>query len=392
MNGAARPTEPLSVLIVEDNPADADLVREYLRSADGSAFGVEIDHVERLRDALVRLGRGAVDVVLLDLSLPDASGLEALRQVRAATPSVPIVVLTGADEATGLAAMKEGAQDYLPKGDVHPDRLARSLRYAMQRQQFLEHERALAQERAARLVAEEAVGARDEFLAVAGHELTTPLAALQLEIALLERTAREQGDDPDCAKCAERLGRATRQLARLKRLVGSVFDVSRILGGRQAMTRESVDLVLVARRVIQELASSATAAGCSVAIDAPEPVAGQWDPTSIEQIVANLLSNAIKYGARSPVEISVRRDGDTAVLTVEDHGIGIAPENVARIFERFERAVPARRYGGLGLGLFIVRHIAVAHCGTIEVESRPGAGSTFTVRLPLESPEAPYTV
>ena len=102
----------------------------------------------------------------------------------------------------------------------------------------------------------------------------------------------------------------------------------------------------------------------------------------LHQVVSNLLSNAIKFGAGKPIEISISGDASTVELTVRDYGIGIAPEDVQRIFGRFERAVSTRHFGGLGLGLFLSREIVDAHGGAIQVESSPGEGSTFAVRLP----------
>jgi signal transduction histidine kinase len=117
-------------------------------------------------------------------------------------------------------------------------------------------------------------------------------------------------------------------------------------------------------------------------VDAPGEVRCALDPDRMDQVVSNLLSNAVKYGREGPVEVRVRREQDRAVLEVEDHGIGVAPEDQERIFERFERAVPARHFGGIGLGLWIVRQLVEAHGGTIRVRSVPGQGATFTVELP----------
>ena len=108
----------------------------------------------------------------------------------------------------------------------------------------------------------------------------------------------------------------------------------------------------------------------------------------MEQVLINLLSNAIKYGAGAPIHVVVRGLADRALLVVRDHGIGIAEADQARIFERFERAVSVRNFGGLGLGLYIVRWIVTSHGGTIRVESKPGAGATFLVELPLRPAEA----
>jgi signal transduction histidine kinase len=379
----SRAVDPVRVLLVEDNPGDADLVREYVASA--GLPPVALEHAERLTDAVARLGDGGIDVVLLDLSLPDAGGIDALQRVRAAAPTVPVVVLTGADEELGERALGAGAQDYLRKGDVHGAVLGRALRYAMQRHDFAERERQLRQEHEARVAAEEAVAVRDEFIAIAAHELRTPLTVLELQVAQLERRAQAAPEDADCATCAQKLVRATRQLDRLKRLVTALLDVTRITSRRVAIERSEVDLVSVAGCAIGELSPSARAAGCAIALDAPAPVVGAWDSNGLDQIVTSLLENAIKYGAGGPIDVAIRARDGAAVLTVRDRGIGIAPEDVARIFERFERAVSVRHYGGLGLGLFIARHVADAHGGTIAVESAPGQGSTFTLTLPLDT-------
>ncbi len=141
---------------------------------------------------------------------------------------------------------------------------------------------------------------------------------------------------------------------------------------------------LVARA--QEDAANAR---CPLLIDAEDgPLVGHWDRIRLEQVITNLLSNAFKYGAHRPVEVRVSREGGFARLCVRDHGIGIAPEDQARIFQRFERAVSERHYGGFGLGLWIVRQIVESLHGDIRVESQPGQGATFIVRLPLADPRS----
>jgi len=231
--------------------------------------------------------------------------------------------------------------------------------------------------------AQDAIRIRDEFLSIASHELKTPLTPLQLQLDSLGATLRNSELKSD--KLNRRLETANRQTRRLAKLVENLLDVSRISAGRLSLERERFDLSAVTAEVAERFGPDAAAAGCRVTVHADRAVLGDWDRLRLEQVVTNLLSNAIKYGAGKPIDIHVRQDGGTARLTVADQGIGISPEDSARIFGRFERAVPLRHYGGMGLGLYIARQIVDAHGGSIVVSSAPGRGSTFTVVLPLSA-------
>jgi signal transduction histidine kinase/DNA-binding response OmpR family regulator len=234
----------------------------------------------------------------------------------------------------------------------------------------------------------EAIRARDEFLSVASHELNTPLATLtlQLDEILLPAMSGQRGDTPDRGMLLAR-----RQVDRLSRLVWNLLDVSRIAAGQIQLWRSEVDLAAMTREVLAQFAAELSRAGCRADVDAPQAVIGRWDPLRIEQVIANLLSNACKYGAGKPIRVTVSSQGPVARLSVQDQGIGILPADAERIFERFERAASQRHYGGLGLGLYITRQVVEAHGGTIRVASHAGAGSTFSVELPLEIPRRELT-
>ncbi|WP_437902277.1 AAA family ATPase [Sorangium sp. So ce327] len=243
----------------------------------------------------------------------------------------------------------------------------------------------------ARLYAEaqEAIRRRDEFLLVASHELKTPLTSLQMQAQLVDRLLRRY---QRAELAPERIDKALRildrQLARLGHLVDELLDVTRLNAARLTLSRAPVDLAALSREVVERMSQQLADARCHVELDLDEPVVGRWDPSRLEQVLMNLLSNAMKYGAGGLVQVSVRRQGDRALLVVRDHGMGIAEADQARIFERFERAVSVRNFGGLGLGLYIARSIVAAHGGSVRVESKPGAGATFIVELPLSPPEA----
>ncbi|WP_437275219.1 AAA family ATPase [Sorangium sp. So ce375] len=237
--------------------------------------------------------------------------------------------------------------------------------------------------------AQVAIERRNEFLLVASHELKTPLTSLKMQAHLLARLLPQL---QRAEVAPERIDAAIqvldRQIARLAHLVNELLDVTRVNAGRISLTRAPVDLAALAREALERMRQPLADARCRTQVDLEGPVVGDWDASRIEQVFINLLSNAMKYGAGAPIHVIVRREGERALLVVRDHGIGISEADQARIFERFERAVAVRNFGGLGLGLYIVRWIVASHGGTIRVESEPGAGATFIVELPLHAAEA----
>lgn len=220
----------------------------------------------------------------------------------------------------------------------------------------------------------DAVVAREEFLRVASHELRTPVQALRFTLESLQRKEQPQ--------LATTLARASKQIDRLNAVNESLLTASRIATGEFTPNREDLDLGELVERIGRRCVGDARRAGSELRVDAA-PTRVYGDAAKLEQAIASLVANAIKYGAGKPIEVTVEAVGRTARVTVTDHGIGIAKEDVGRIFDRFERAVSVRHYGGLGLGLYIARGIAEVHGGKITVTSEPGAGSSFILSLPL---------
>jgi signal transduction histidine kinase len=214
---------------------------------------------------------------------------------------------------------------------------------------------------------------------VASHELKTPLTPLRLNLQLIQR---EISRLPRGERLSGRLAVAQRQVERLSQLVDDMLDVARASSGRFEVHPAPIDVAALAREVASRFEADAARARCALVIQAPSPVVAGIDASRIEQVLENLLANALRYGAGRPVEVTVTPRSGGAHLTVQDHGIGVAPEDRERIFGLFERAVSERRYGGLGLGLFIARQIVEAHGGTIGCESAPGEGARFEVELP----------
>jgi signal transduction histidine kinase len=228
--------------------------------------------------------------------------------------------------------------------------------------------------------AQRALSAREEFLLIASHELRTPLSSLSMAVQALLKQAQ-------AAHTSEALLRPVeRSTVHLIALADDLLDVSRFTAGAPSPDREHVDLGAVVAGVTDEMADVLQRAGCVVRWRADGATDGDWDRRWLVRITTNLLSNAAKYGKGGPIDVDLAGDLDTVRLTVRDHGIGIPLEEQTRIFERFERAVSVRHYGGFGLGLWIVRRMVEALGGVVRVESRPNEGATFVVELPRRAP------
>jgi PAS domain S-box-containing protein len=247
-------------------------------------------------------------------------------------------------------------------------------------------ERKQAEQERDRLLSEltKALAARDRFLRAASHELKTPLTSLMLLAQTFARSAADANDDSPGNRLGASASMVLRQTRRLATLVDQLLEVSHTgVGGSIPLELDEVDLVAVTRGAASSLEEEAIAARAPITVHAAEaPVLGRGDRARLDVALKGLLSNALKYGAGHPVSVGVRPNGDLGEVTVRDEGVGIRPEDQARIFERYEQATPELEAGGLGIGLWIAREIVVAHGGTIRVESQPERGTTFTVELP----------
>ncbi len=229
-------------------------------------------------------------------------------------------------------------------------------------------------------VAQDALRAREDFLAAASHELKTPLTPLQLKIQKVQRLLARPGLDP--GQLADALRGADRHIGRIVKFVDDLLDLSRVSREPLPLALEPTDLEATVRAVLERHRGDLERHGCAVAVTASREVVGRWDPARVADAFAHLLVNAMKYApGRIDVEIDARPGA--AQLRVRDRGPGIAPEDLERVFLPFERAVSCRNAAGFGLGLHAVRRIAEAHGGSARVESAPGRGSTFVVELPL---------
>jgi PAS domain S-box-containing protein len=222
----------------------------------------------------------------------------------------------------------------------------------------------------------EALAARDEFIAVAAHELRNPLNVLTLLWHILDRI-------PSLSGTSERklIEKARAQVARLSSLVDRLMDVTQIRTGTFDLYRENVELNAIIQEVVNRFMMVESAP--AILLELEPHIEGNWDRLRVDQVLTNLVSNAIKYGEQKPVVINASIDDNHAVIAIRDEGIGMAPENLERIFERFERVNTRSSKTGLGMGLWITQQIVQAHGGTVVAQSELGKGSTFVVRLPL---------
>jgi len=235
--------------------------------------------------------------------------------------------------------------------------------------------------RVAELEAE--IRARDDFLAIAAHELRNPMTPIAGRVELLLKLARRASDrvPPEILSGLERLEYLVDAYVRR---ATTFLDISRISSRNLQLTLAQVDLSSVVRDTVTSMSPAAESAGCRISLTVEKHVVGIFDRTAVEQIVENLFSNALRYGSGQPVHVGLARDANTARFSVSDGGIGISHADQARIFERFQRAAGNNTDGGFGVGLWITRQLVRAMGGEISVASEIGAGSTFTVSLPLK--------
>lgn len=227
----------------------------------------------------------------------------------------------------------------------------------------------------------QAVRARDDFIAIAAHELRNPITPIQLCVRLI-RIAEAAGNH---VKVAAEVARLERLLEHFLKRTEVLLDVTQLVSGKLHLDSAEINLSDLARGVIDGLRPLLTLSGSELNVDIAPHVVGQGDAMAFSQILDNLLSNAIKYGGGKLIELHLEVIDALARLRVRDNGGGITAEDQARIFEPFERAVRKSNQPGFGLGLWVTRRLAEAMGGSITVSSEEGTGSDFTVTIPLNS-------
>jgi signal transduction histidine kinase len=378
-----------SVLIVEDEEAVAFTLREILAQE-----GYTVQDVGSTDEALARVERERFDVALLDLRVGEDSGLRVLSRLKELSPGTVALILTGYGSLeTAIEAMRHGAFDYLLKPcDVQELKAAITRGLEQRRAAGLDASPASAEDAAAaraelQEAVEQATRARDAFLTVAGHELKTPLSAVIGWAQYVQRQlARGSADE-----AAEKLDVVVDQARRVSRLVEAFLEVVRIQHGGVELTDEPLDLQQLAEQAVRDVAKRYPRHQFQV--DAPDgALFVRGDGTRLHQALGHLLENAAKFSpGGGEVVVRLQRTDGEAELSIHDPGIGIPADEIPHLFERFyqiDSDVMTRRFGGIGVGLYLARALVEAHGGRVWAESAgPQLGSTFTVALPLATPE-----
>jgi signal transduction histidine kinase len=368
----------LQVLLVEDSAGNAELVRHMLSKERPGNF--ELTHLSRISDAVAHLALSGVDIVLLDMELPDGHGLDTVRRAHAAAPGVPVIVLTGLDdEAMAAEAMKEGAQDYLIKDQIENRALPRTLRHAIDRHRM---------QTETDIIRTHQMQFKDEFLSHVSHELRSPLTAIyQFVTILLDRLAGELN-----AEQHEYLEIVLRNVKQLQSMINDLLEVTRVQAGKLAIEPQCTSVSDAIAYSIKTLQVAATSKEITLSSDIdPRLPSVCADPTRIRQILIILIDNAIQFTpAKGAVKVRARifeEDSRLLVLEVSDSGCGVRPDMTEKIFERLFQTpdFPLTGRKGLGLGLHICKELVTRQGGRISVKSVLGQDATFSFTLPIFS-------
>ena len=387
------------VLIVDDLPENLLALRSLIQCEDRTVF-----QASSADEALSLLLENEFALAILDVKMPGMNGFELAELMRGTekTKHIPIIFVSavGRDMDYAFRGYESGAVDFLHKPlspfevrskvamfvDLYRHRKALSMQLEVVEAARREQEALLAELRETQAELQKAVEMRDVFMSIASHELRTPLNGLILDVQL-RRLRLEQGrmDAFTADKLREMVARDERQIRSLSRLIDDMLDVSRIRTGKLSVRPEPGDLGVLAGSVVESLAAQYTNTGTPIDLHVEGPAPVMMDEFRIEQVLANLLTNALRYGGGKPVSVRVAAEGEQVRAEVRDQGLGISEEDQGRVFEQFERVSGTSVAQGLGLGLFISEQIVQAHGGRIELSSRLGEGSCFSVVLPRRS-------
>ena len=373
-----KPRAKLQVLLVEDNPADADLMMEELRIEGFEVSTTVVKTVDEFR-RLVK--KDFPDIILADYNLGNWRGIEALEILHCDGLDIPVIMVTGGlGEVNAVECIRQGATDCVLKDGLArlPEAIHRALREKRERglRHQVEHDLARKVEELARSNAD-----LEQFAYVASHDLQEPLRMVSAYTQLLAERYRGQLDET----ADKFIGYASEGALRMQVIIRDLLAFSRV--GRERAASASVDCNSLVEGILQSLRSTIAESG-AVVTHAGLPTI--WaHPTRLAQVFQNLIGNAIKFRGKEPPVVSVHAEkaGADWAFTVSDNGIGIAPEHAESIFVVFQRLHSRSEYAGNGIGLAICKKIVELYGGKIWVESQAGKGSSFKFTMPSHSPE-----
>jgi len=387
------------ILIVDDLPENLQALEALLRHDQRA-----IHQASSGEAALTLLLEHEFALAILDVQMPGMNGFELAELMRSTsrTRHIPIVFVSAAGRELDYAfkGYETGAVDFMYKPldsdavrskvnvfvalDQQRRETARqmiALEKSRQEQEILLRELNQTQQELQR-----SLKMRDEFMSLVAHELRTPLNTLFLETQMRSLQLKRGNSAAFGPQQMEAMvQRDERQIKSMIRLIDDMLDVSRMRSGKLSIRPAQVELMRLLERVVSDLSLQAATTGNALTLMPHEQINGCWDEFRVEQVIVNLLTNALRYGCGQPVEVSVDRDGDLVRINVRDHGKGIAPADLDRIFEPYERGARNGEPKGLGLGLYISRQLAISHGGELRVTSTPGQGSTFSLILPCST-------
>ena len=380
-------SQDIKVLLIEDNLAEARLLKEILKGNEKKEF--HLVNVSRLSEAISLLQQTNFDVILLDLTLPDSQGLESLAPLLITAPKLPIVVLTNTnDDNLALAALRQGAQDYLIKREVSLEILTRSLCYAIERKQMEEALRESNEalkmsviERTNQLEkAQELNQLKTEFVSMLSHDFRNPLNKILLSAGLLEESRDRLTKDQQVSYF--RMIRSA--IKDMDQLLTEVLLIGRADSGRLYCQFDPVDLLDYCQKLVESFIVKPEHQSAIIFQVEGSLERGLWDVNLIKHILTNLLGNAIKYSPQGkPVEFKIIVESEQVVFKIVDQGIGIPSKDQEHLFKPFYRGSNVDNIQGTGLGLAIVGRCVEAHKGQIHLESEEGKGTKITVILPI---------